>query len=100
MATYLELATIKEQVGWNEFLSKVRVAAVQKATLIIGSGTPGALALEWAKSTVANPATAGNAIVNYIIMVNDSATTAQILAASDAAIQGNVNTAIDAIYGV
>lgn len=100
MATYLELSGIKEQAGWNDFLSKVRVAAAIKAAAVIDSTTPAVTVLEWAKQTVSSPAEAGNSLVNYIIAVNDGATVTQILSATDAAIQTNINSAVDAIYGV
>ena len=99
MATYLELAAIQDDPAWNDFLSKVRVACVIKASLIIDSATPGATALEWAKNTISNPTQAGNVIAYYVIAKNSGATTTQIYNATDTAVQTNVDTAVDAIYG-
>ena len=100
MATYNELFDLKNDAGWNNFLAKVVVSCTVKAEVIIGSVTPGANAIEWAKSTLANPQTAANSIVNFVIAANKGATTAQILSAGDAAVQSNVSTAVDVLYGV
>jgi len=99
MATYLELSNIKANSGWNEFLLKVRAATAIKACAIIDSATPAVSLIEWAKSAIKSPTTAGNDLVNYIISVNNSATVTQILSASDTAIQNNINDAVDSIYG-
>ena len=77
-----------------------RVAAVVKASSIIDSATTVAAALEWAKSTIANPTQAGNVLAYYIIAENIGATVTQIYNATDNSVQTNVDTAVDAIYGV
>lgn len=100
MATYLEIYNIQVDAGWNDFLSKVRIASAKKAAAIIDSTTPGATALEWAKGAIKNPTQAGNDLVTYIVAVNSTATTTQILSATDNAIQTNIDAAVDAIYGV
>mgnify|MGYP000120630598 FL=1 len=100
MATYTEIAAIQEDPLWNGLLSKVRVACVIKAAAIIDSTTPVATALEWARTTIADPTKAGNVIAYYVIAKNSAATTAQMYAATDAAVQTNVDVAVDAIYGV
>ena len=100
MATYAELATIRsDDTEWGNFLAKVRVAAVIKATEIIDSTTPGEAALEWARSTIANPAASGDSIVWYVVGKNDNLALSAIYGASDTAIQTNVGAAVDAIYG-
>ena len=99
MATYIELSTITEDPLWNDLLAKIRVACVVKAGVIIDSVTPTATALEWAKSTIANATQAAEGVAFYVVIVNKSATITQIYAADDPAVQTNVDTAIDAIYG-
>ena len=99
MATYLELAEITNEAGWNDFLNKVRMASAKKAQAVIDSTTPGATVLEWAKNTISNKNQAGDALVDYVIASNSGLTISTILSASDSAIQTNVNAAVDAIYG-
>ena len=99
MATYAELATIKDDDAWNGLVNKIAVACSIKATAVIDSATPPATLLEWAKQSIADPLSASNDIVYYVVASNSSATLAQIYGASDTAIQNNVNTAIDAVYG-
>ncbi|MCP4091518.1 MAG: hypothetical protein GY746_17280 [Gammaproteobacteria bacterium] len=99
MATYTELAGIKSGAEWNALQSKIKVAVVEKATAIIDSTSPAATALEWAKATIGNPSAASTALENYVIAANSSAAISAIYGASDAAIQTNVDVAVDAIYG-
>ena len=100
MATYAELSTIQEDPLWNDLLAKIRVACVVKAGVIIDSAAPVASALEWAKGAIANPTSAASGIAFYVVIVNKDATIAQIYAADDAAVQLNVDAAVDALYGV
>ena len=99
MATYAEVASIREQEAWNAFLNKVRVAATIKAAAIIDSDTPAAAALEWARQTISNPSSAGDGLVWYVVASNVGVSVAAMLGASDSAIQTNINAAVDAIYG-
>ncbi len=99
MATYAELATIKDDDAWNGLVNKIAVACAIKATAVIDSATPGVAVLEWAKQSVAEPLKASNDIVYYVVSSNSSATLAQIYSASDVAIQNNVDAAIDSVYG-
>ena len=100
MATYTELATIKDGTEWNGLLEKIRVACVIKAAAIIDSTTPAATALEWAKQAIAKPEQAGDFIAHYVIAANADASLVQIYGATDNAVQNNVGNAVDAIYGV
>ena len=99
MATYLELSAIASDAQWNDLHSKIKVACLIKAAAIIDSATPGATALEWARSTTANATRAGEDIAGYVIASNSAATIAQIYGASDTVVQDKVNAAVDAIYG-
>ena len=98
MATYLELARITEQNDWGDFFDKVVTATVIKATAIIDSSTPSAEAVQFAKDALGQPRVAADSLVYYVIGANDSATIAQIFAASDNSIQTNVDAAVDALY--
>jgi len=100
MATYLELAEIKNGTGWNDFLSQVNVALQIKAASIIDEPTSVDSLTAWAKAAITNPVDTGRAIANYVVAANASATLLQIYGASEATIQTNVNTEIDALYGV
>ena len=100
MATYIELSTIHLDPQWNDLLAKVRVACSIKAAAIIDSATPAAEALAWAKEATKKPGAAGNDLVFYIVAVNKAATLTQIYGAIDADVQTNVDSAVDAIYGV
>lgn len=99
MATLAELGDITNDSQWGDFVKKVRVACAIKAAAIIESTTPGATALDWAKSTISNPVNAGDSIAYFVVATNNSLSLAQIYGANDSAIQSNVNTAVDAIYG-
>lgn len=100
MATYAEIATINSDAAWQAFADKAMVAAIIKAHAVINATTPPITRLEWARSALANPRTAANDIVFYAIAANSGATIAQILSASDAAIQSAIDTAVDAIYAL
>lgn len=100
MATYLELAQINDSSSdWNDFRAKVAVAVAVKATLIIDQATPTAEALAWAKGAITGPTQAVSDVLWYVIASNDNLAISAILSATDNAIQSNVNSAIDAIYG-
>ena len=98
MATYLELARITEQNEWGDFFDKTVTATQIKATAIIDSATPTQVALDWAKQSMESPRREANNLVPYVIASNNTATIAQILAATDNAIQTNIDAAVDALY--
>ena len=100
MATLEELATLPDDPAWGALVKKVTAACVVKAADIIASATPGEAAKGWAISCLSTPGSVANQIVFGVVGANDSATTAQILSAPDAAIQSNVSTVVDKLYGV
>ena len=100
MATYSELAGLQSESGFNDFREKVAVACVIKAQSLLDLSTPTANQVDWAKATLSRPANAADSVLWYIVAANSSATVAQILAATDNAIQTNINSAVDAITGV
>ena len=99
MATYAELATVYRADEWTQLIEKIRVACAIKATAVIDSVTPSTAMLSWAESAIKNPRQAGDNIAFYVVSANASATLAQIYAATDEAVQTNVDSAIDALYG-
>jgi len=100
MATYAELAAIADDPQYNALRQKIGIASAIKAAAVIDSATPGAEALAWAKSAVANPLQSGAGLLYYVIASNAVATVSEIYSASDTVIQANVNDAVDSIYGV
>ena len=97
MATYAELAVIASDASFGAFQSKVRVACAVKAQALLTAATPTPAGIAWALTTLRSPATAAEPVLWYVIAANSGATIAQILGATDAAVQANVNTAVDAI---
>lgn len=98
MATYFELATLTEEADWDAFLQKVLVATAIKATAIINAAAPSPEALAWARDAIGRPRAAGEDLVWYVVASNETASVAQILAATDSAIQTNIDAAVDALY--
>jgi len=97
MATYGELASIREQPDWADFQNKVRVSSVIKGVAIFNSVAPTQAAIDWATKTISSPTVGGDSIIWYVIGANDTATLSQILTAADANIQANVDEAVDII---
>ena len=100
MATYAELADITAAAGFGALQAKVRVAVAIKAVAILDSVAPSAPAVEWAKSALDAPASVANSVMWYVVAANAGATVTQITGAPDAAVQSNVNAAVDAIVSV
>lgn len=98
MATYLELAEITEENGWGDFFSKTVTATQVKAAAIIDSTSPSSVALDWAKECLKTPRQSALDLVAYVIVSNNGISIAQILGASDGAIQSNIDSAVDALY--
>jgi hypothetical protein len=99
MATLAELAGLRGSAGWDDLVHKIRAAAAIKAVAIAEEATPTAEELAWAKAYLAGPAAMADQIVHYVVADNAGFTTAQILGASDAAIQTAVNAAVDNLLG-
>lgn len=95
MATYLELLGAQ---GNDTLRQKVMVACFVAAEAIrteAGGTVNHANRLIWAKSVFIDPERAGNSMVWAVLAQNQSQTLANILAASDAAVQTAVNAAVD-----
>lgn len=97
MATYQELADLLEN---NQGLrSKVEVATVVKAESIFAEASPSAARLTWAQETLDQPRSRGLQFLAYVLAANKDASSAAIVGASDAAIQANVDAAVEKIVG-
>lgn len=94
MATYAELYDLRTN---SALKNKITVAVGVKAAAILDAGTPTAAQVAWAKEAIENPASKADALLNYLLASNASATTGQITGATDSAIQTKVNTAVDTI---
>lgn len=94
MATYAELFDLRSNSGLR---NKVAVAVAKKAQAIFDLATPTAKQVTWAGEAIENPVSKADALLNYVLAKNSASTVAQISAASDAAIQTNVDAAVDKI---
>lgn len=95
MATLTELADIRSVAGYDTFVKKIRAAIAIKAHAITELQTPTQAQLDWAKSALIAPDSQRQIIENYVIAANSGVAVATILNASDAAVQNNVNAAVD-----
>ncbi len=96
MATYAEIYEISSTN--TELLNKVTVACLVAADQIRAESTGTANhdnRLIWAKETLENPPVAGKKLLPAVLVQNTGVSAAGIIGASDAAIQGAVNTAIN-----
>ena len=94
MATYEELFDLKNN---GDLLQKVEVAITKKAQGLIDGGAPTADEIAWSANAIANPRKVGEKIYRYVLAANSDSSVAQITGASDATIQSNVDTAVDAL---
>jgi len=95
MATYAELL---QAAGNDSLRQQVRVAsfvAAEKVRTESGATTNHAARLVWAKSVFANPESEGNRMLWAVLAQNRASTLAQIIGASDAAVQTAVDAAVD-----
>lgn len=92
MATYLELEALRND---ETLIPKVSMAAVIKAQSLIDAASPTAGQVEWANETLRNPRDRARVLVRYVIAANKGLDVAAIKAASDSAIQTNVDAAVD-----
>ena len=96
MATYTELYGLASDA---DLRNKIATAVVVKAQAYIDGGTPTTDELTWANNALAGPNQAAQKVLYYVLAANKGLTTAQILAATDSAIQTNVDTGVDALVG-
>ena len=93
MATYAELYALRQD---SDLQDKIAVAVVIAAEGKL-SGTPSAAEATWARSVVQNPGGTAQAVTNLVLAANKSASSAVILAATDAAIQSIVDAVVDGL---
>ena len=95
MATYLELVGAARD---SDLQDKV-LAAVSVGAITIHNEDPvttnHANRLLWAKATLSGPSDAAAAMLRAVLAINESASLGSILGATDAAIQANVDSAVD-----
>ena len=100
MATYLELRDVFSD---SDLIRKLETAVVIAAHGL-SAGTPTTAEKAWIASVLANPKTVAAQATLFVLAANSGATVAQILGATDAAIQTNVDAVVpilvDASAGV
>ncbi len=95
MATYLELfqATLDSDLQ-DKMLAAVEIAAIAIHDEVDTTANH-ANRLIWARQALDSPQGKSRAMLRAVIAINESATLAQILSASDIDIQTNVNNTVD-----
>ena len=93
MATYMELHALRSD---SDLQDKIGVACVIAAEVKL-SGTPSAADAAWAKGVIANPGNVATSVINAVLAANKDAAASAILAATDAAIQTNVDAVVDGL---
>jgi len=99
MATYQELHSLNNNSDLQE---KVEVAVVVAADTIRTDGSPPtnqAQRLVWAADAMANPKDVAKSMLWAVLAANKDATIANITGATDAAIQTNIDDAVDLFAG-
>lgn len=95
MATLAELHTLRHE---SDLLNKVAAACAIKAKSIMDETPPvDAARLLWAEECIADADVKARSLFWYVLAANAGATVGNIQAASDAAIQSNVDDAIDVL---
>ena len=93
MATYTELFDLRND---SVLRNKIAVAVVVSAEGKL-AGTPTAEEAAWAVDVISNPDGTAKQVINLVLAANKDATPSAILAATDAAIQANVDAVIDGL---
>ena len=88
MATYTEIRGLFNN---SELLGKVEVATVKHASDLL-AGTPTANDRAWASDVFSNPKSESKKALMAVLATNSSLNSSSIIAASDAAIQSNVDS--------
>lgn len=100
MATYTELFEYRSTDEYQTLTNKIAVAVAIKAQAIADLASPTAEQIAWAVSALNSPQGQAATVVHYVIAANNSLSIAQINAATDSAIQVNVDAAVDDLFGV
>ena len=94
MATYAELYELRSD---SSLRNRVAMAVAVKAQALIDGNSPTAAQIAWASAAISNPTSKADMLMNYVLAANKDASVGQISSASDAAIQSNVDAAVDAL---
>ncbi len=100
MATFAEIVDLYQSAEWDALKNKISVACIVKAYAITELTSPTDAQKAWATSALANPTGVADDVIHYVVAANAGATISGITSASDAVIQGNVDDAVDNLYGV
>ena len=95
MATLSELQDLAHN---NDLRGKIERGITIKALEITKEVSLTAERLQWASDALSNPKSQIGLMLNYVLAENASATVAQIVGASDAWIQTNVDAAVDVLH--
>lgn len=94
MADYKDLFNLLKE---PELRNKVKVAIAIKAQTLLDGVTPSVAEVAWADDALKSLKVKADEIMNYVIAANSDKTIVQITGAGDAAIQTNVDAAVDVI---
>lgn len=100
MATYIDLHNYRVGPDSQDLVNRIAVAVSVKAQAIADSVTPTAEEIAWAVTALSAPRQHADTIVNYVLAANKGLSIAAITAATDSAIQTNVDAAVDDLFGV
>lgn len=100
MATLLELSDFAASSDYQTLNKKIVTAIAKKAVAIGNLTTPTAAQIDWCKAALAAPADQARTVINYVLAANAGFTIAQIIAATDTAVETQVNAAIDKILSL
>lgn len=92
MASYSELFDIRNN---GPLRNKIMIAITVKAQTIIDLASPSANQITWASNAILDAVKMADKIMPYVLAANKAATVAQIVGASDASVQTNVDLAVD-----
>lgn len=93
MATYTEIFGLRNN---SDLMNKIVVAVAVKAQSLMTTGSvPTTAQITWANEAITNPVSKAESLFTYVLAANKSATTSQILSATDEVIQQQIDTAVD-----
>lgn len=94
MATYLELHALASD---SDLQDKIAVAVIKKAQSLLVLQSPTTAQVGWASNAIKNPKGKSKSLINYVLAINSSLDTLQIQGVTDAAIQTNIDAAVDTL---
>lgn len=100
MATYADLVGFYGTTDFDLLRNKVKVAITIKCKAIADDTGASASQQAYAKTAIGNPQSSADTVINYVLAANKDASITQINAATDAAIQTNVDNAIDDLLSI